>query len=117
MRRREFIGLLGGAATWPLAAGAQSTKIARIGFLGASNAKTYAAQLAGFRLGLRDFGYVEGQNINIDFRWADEDYERLAPLAAELVDLNIDVIVTHGTPGMNAPKQVGQIPDVRAVAG
>ena len=118
MRRREFITLLCGVTAVPRLASAQSTKIARIGFLGASNAKTYAAQLAGFRLGLRDFGYVEGQNINIDFRWADEDYERLAPLAAELVALNVDVIVTHGTPGTSAAKKVTNvIPIVMAVSG
>src|SRR5262245_32359941 len=99
MRRRELIALLGGAAVWPLIARAQQTKTPRIGFLGATNAATYAAQLAGFRSGLRDFGYVEGQNINIDFRWADGDYDRLAPLVAELAALKVDVIVTHGTPG------------------
>ena len=118
MRRRDFVALGGALLASPLTARAQSMKIARIGFLGASNAKTYAAQLAGFRLGLRDFGYVEGQNINIDFRWADEDYERLAPLAAELVTLNVDVIVTHGTPGTSAAKKVTNVvPIVMAVSG
>jgi len=119
MKRREFITLLSGMAVWPLAARAQQpTKIARIGFLGASNAKGYATQLAGFRSGLRDFGYVEGQNINVDFRWADDDYDRLAPLAAELTALNVDLIVTHGTPATAAAKKVSAaIPIVMAVSG
>ena len=118
MRRRELIALLGGAVFWPLTARAQQTKTPRIGFLGATNAATYAAQLAGFRSGLRDFGYVEGQNINIDFRWADGDYDRLAPLAAELGALKVDVIVTHGTPGTSVAREIATaIPIVMATSG
>jgi putative tryptophan/tyrosine transport system substrate-binding protein len=119
MRRREFITFLGCIATWPLVARAQQpTKIARIGFLGASNAKSYATQLAGFRSGLHDFGYIEGQNIYVDFRWADDDYDRLALLAAELTALNVDLIVTHGTPATTAVKKVSTvIPIVMAVSG
>jgi putative ABC transport system substrate-binding protein len=107
IRRREFITLLGGvAAAWPLAASAQQVgKLARIGFLGSTFASFLARRVEGFRSGLRDLGYVEGTTITIEYRWADERYERLPALASELVDSNVDVIVTHGTPGSLAAKQ------------
>ena len=83
MRRREFIALVGGIATWPLAVNAQKTaNIARIGFLGPASASSWADRLEAFRGGLRDLGYVEGQNIVIEVRWADEKYGRLPELAA-----------------------------------
>ena len=87
MQRREFITLLGGATVaWPLAARAQqSAKVFRIGFLGATSASGWASRVEAFRLGLRDLGYVEGKNIVIEFRWAEENYDRLPDLAAELV--------------------------------
>jgi putative ABC transport system substrate-binding protein len=90
MKRREFIRVVGGAASFPLAARAQQPigKVARIGFLGAASAAGYANQLAGLRQGLRDIGYVEGMNIVIDYRWAEGQYERLSALAAELVHAN-----------------------------
>lgn len=117
MKRREFISLFGAAAVWPVTLRAQQ-KTPRIGFLGANNAANYATQLAGFRSGLRDFGYIEGQNINIDFRWADGDYNRLVPLAAELAALKVDVIVTHGTPGTSVAKEIAAaIPIVMATSG
>jgi putative ABC transport system substrate-binding protein len=103
LRRREFITLLGGAAAaWPLASRAQ---VPRIGFLGAGSPSSYATQLEAFRLGLRDLGYVEGTNLIIEYRWAQGKYERLRELAAELVRSNVDVVVTHGTPGALAAKQ------------
>jgi putative ABC transport system substrate-binding protein len=107
MRRREFITLLGGAAAaWPLAARAQQPeKIARIGFLGATSAPGWASRLEAFRSGLRDLGYVEGKNIVIEFRWAEQQYNRLPDLAAELVRLNVDVLVTYGTPGTLVAKR------------
>ena len=72
MRRREFITLVGGAAAgWPLAARAQQTKIARIGFLGVDSASTHAARLAALRAGLRDLGWLEGTNLLIEYRWAE----------------------------------------------
>jgi putative ABC transport system substrate-binding protein len=121
MRRREFITLLGSAAAWPLAARAQqSGKVARIGFLGATSSESGWAKrrVEGFRSGLRDLGYLEGTNIVIEYRWADERYERLPELAAELVRSNVDVIVAHGTPGSLAAKRAtATIPIVVANIG
>ena len=118
MRRREFITVLGGAAAWPLAARAQpSPKIARIGFLGQTT-QSGAVALPRFRAGLRDLGYVEGQNILIDFRWAEGDYARLAEYAAELVRLRVDILVTYGTAGTLAAKQATKtVPIVMIVSG
>jgi hypothetical protein len=96
MKRRAFITLLGGAAVWPLAARAQQPgKFARIGFLGAASASGYASQVEGFRLGLRDLGYIEGTNIVMDYRRPEGKYERLSELAADLIRANAHVIVTH----------------------
>jgi putative tryptophan/tyrosine transport system substrate-binding protein len=122
IRRREFITLLGGAAAaWPLAARAQqSGKVARIGFLGAAsaNAAGYANRIAAFRSGLRDLGYVEGTNLVIEYRWAEEKYERLPELAADLIRANVDVVVTHGTPASVAAKRAtATIPVVMAMIG
>jgi len=101
MRRREFITLVGaGAAAWPLAARAQQAqKVARIGFLGSTFASPWKSRVEAFQSGLHDLGYVEGKNIAIEFRWAEEKYDQLPLLAAELIRLNVDVLVTYGTPG------------------
>jgi ABC-type uncharacterized transport system substrate-binding protein len=120
MRRREFITLVGGtAATWPMAARAQQPgKVARIGFLGSASASGSADRVEALRAGLRDRGYHEGQNISIEFRWAEGDYNRLPVLAAELVQLNIDILITHGTPGILAAKRATTtIPIVMAISG
>ena len=120
MRRREFITLLGGAvATWPLAASAQqNANIARIGFLGPASASSWTDRLEAFRSGLRDLGYTEGQNIVIVSRWADEKYDRLPGLVAELIDLKADVIVTYGTPGtLAAMRATKTVPIVMAYSG
>jgi putative ABC transport system substrate-binding protein len=106
MRRRNFIALLGGAASWPLAARAQQPgKVPRIGFLGPASPSTFASRLEGFRQGLRDFGYIEGVTITVEYRWAEGRYERLPELAAELVRSKVDLIVTHTTPGSLAAKR------------
>jgi len=104
--RRAFIGTLtGGLLAAPLAAEGQTAgKVWRIGFLGVADPARFASGLEAVRLGLRDHGYVEGRNITIEFRWAEGRYDRLAELAAELVRLNVDVIITHGTPGTFALK-------------
>jgi putative ABC transport system substrate-binding protein len=121
MRRREFIALVGGAAVaWPLAANAQqpADKVHRIGFLGSVTAAGYARQLEALRQGLRDLGYVEGHNIVIESRWAEGNYQRLPELAAELVRLKVNLIVTHGTPGSRAAKEAtSTVPIVMAVSG
>jgi putative tryptophan/tyrosine transport system substrate-binding protein len=106
VKRREFITLIGGAAAWPLAVRAQQPgKMPRIGFLGLASPSTFASRLEGIRLGLRDFGYIEGANITIEYRWAQGHYERLPELAAELVRLNVDLILTHSTPASLAAKR------------
>jgi putative tryptophan/tyrosine transport system substrate-binding protein len=120
MRRREFITLVGGAAvTWPMAVRAQQPgKVARIGFLGSASASGFTGPVEALRAGLRDRGYHEGQNISIEFRWAEGDYNRLPGLAAELVQLNIDILITHGTPGILAAKRATTtIPIVMAISG
>ena len=106
MRRRDFITLLSGAAAWPVAARAQqAAKAARIGFLGADTQSGVESRLERFRAGLRDLGYVEGDNVFIDFRWAEGNYSRLPDFAAELVRLKVDLLVTYGTPGTLAAKK------------
>jgi putative ABC transport system substrate-binding protein len=107
MRRREFISLLGGgAAAWPLVARAQpSGKTYRIGFLGLHSHTEYRRLVDALRTGLRHLGYEEGKNIAIEYRWAEGRYDRLPQLAAELVRLNVDVLVTHTSRGAQAAKQ------------
>jgi putative ABC transport system substrate-binding protein len=117
MRRRDFIAILGGGAVaWPLAARAQQPKVARLGFLGPASATDF--QVEALRAGLRDFGYVEGRNVTIEYRFAEGQYDRLPALANELVRLNVDVIVTHSTPGTRAAiAATSTIPIVMAIAG
>jgi len=110
MKRREFITVLGGAATWPLAARAQQpAKVAQIGFLGPAPAATYLPRLEALRAGLRDLGYVEGKNIAIEFRWA-ERVEQLPEMAAELVRMKVDIILvsssTYVEPARQATKTI-----------
>src|SRR5690349_16810874 len=119
MNRREFITLLGGAAVaWPLAARAQQPKVARIGFLGLVSPTGHASRLAALRAGLRDLGWVKGRYMYIDFRWAEGYYDRLPALAEELVRLNVDVLVTHASPGAVAAKRsTSKIPIVITAVG
>ena len=117
--RRTFLSLLSISAACPWRAlAAQKDKVWRIGFLGAADPAGYAAHLKGFQQGLRDFGYVEGKNVAVDYRWAEGRYERLFELASDFVRARVDVIVTHGTPGTRAAKQATQtIPIVMAIVG
>jgi putative ABC transport system substrate-binding protein len=119
MRRRGFITLLGGAAAaWPLVARAQQAETPRrIGLLTRKTDASVAAQIDAFRQGLRDLRWVEGKTISIEHRDADGQADRLRPLAAELVTLNVDVIVTVDTPPTQAAKQAtSTIPIVIAVS-
>ena len=117
MRRREFIVLLGGmGAAGPLVARAE--RIARVGYLGlTSNTSVQAARIGAFREGLRNLGYVEGKNIQIEFRFAGGDNDRLPGLVAELIGLNVDIIVTYATGVPAARRVTTTIPIVMATFG
>jgi putative ABC transport system substrate-binding protein len=104
MRRREFIAGLGSAAAWPVVAHAQQPLVPVIGFLNSGLPGPFASLLAAFRQGLKDGSYVEGQNVAIEYLWAENQYDRLPALAADLVRHRVAVIVAVGTPAALAAK-------------
>ncbi|HZP71142.1 MAG TPA: ABC transporter substrate-binding protein [Pseudolabrys sp.] len=119
MRRREFITLLTGAVSWPLAARAQqSAKLPTIGYLGANSASAQREWTAAFVQGLRELGWIEGRNLAIEYRWADGQGERYAEIASEFVRLKVSVIVSAGNEATAAAKRTtSAIPIVFPVAG
>jgi ABC-type uncharacterized transport system substrate-binding protein len=120
VRRREFITLLGGAATaWPHAARAQQpAKVPTIGYLGATTRSVESQRVAAFMQRLRKLGWIEGRNFAIEYRWGEGRNERFAEFAAEFVQLKVDLIVTYGTAAVLAAKQAtSAIPIVFPVAG
>jgi putative tryptophan/tyrosine transport system substrate-binding protein len=122
MQRREFVSFLGGTATasavWPSLLGAQQKAMPVIGFLIAGSPGTSAPFVAAFRQGLSESGYVEGQNVAIEYRWAEGRNDRLPALAADLVDRKVDVIVASGGPAPSAVKNAtSTIPIVFTIGG
>lgn len=117
MRRRDFVTMLGGAAAWPLAASAQQKPV--IGFLNSGSADVYSDRITAFHQGLRQLGYVEGENVVIVYRWALGQYDRLPAFAAELVEKHVSVLVaTGGEPAALAAKSAtSTIPIVFAIGG
>jgi putative tryptophan/tyrosine transport system substrate-binding protein len=120
MRRREFIILLGGAvAAWPNAVhGQQRKKIPRVGFLGLTSPAGHARLLEAFRRGLRDLGYIDGESIWVEYRWAEGQYDRLPQLATDLIREKVDLVVTYGSEGALAAKRsITTVPVVAVSVG
>src|SRR5262245_36404054 len=115
MRRRDVIALLAGSAAWPFCVRAQQPKLAKLGVLLVEKREPFSSL---FSEGLREFGYIDGQNMQIEYRSAEGKLDRLPALAAELVDLKVDIIVASETPALQAAKRATtEIPIVMAPSG
>jgi putative tryptophan/tyrosine transport system substrate-binding protein len=119
VRRREFITLLGSTAAWPVAARAQQSAMPVVGFLHVGSAEAFPQIVTAFRGGLKETGFIKGQSVSIDFRWADGKYDRLPTLAAELVRRQVAVIFAAGgsAPAQAAKRATSQIPVVFSSGG